>query len=105
MASFVKLTGQLRRLLTGVLIQVVGAILVLVPLRAAPTSSGATFVLLGIGLGLGGFVLNCLWIRCPRCGAHVFWQTATSREATAWLAGTAGEPHCPSCGFTPDANS
>lgn len=60
--------------------------------------------LVGIVLGSGGFVWVCIGVRCPRCGARIFWHAALRESLEGSFFGLLSHRACPVCGYVPNAD-
>ncbi len=99
--SLLKSSGQLWKLYASFVLSFLGLALVMLAV-AAPGRYGVNASILlivgGLVLGIGAFIWACLAIRCPSCGAKLFW-IAVSRETPAdWLSKLLGRTSCPACG-------
>jgi hypothetical protein len=101
---FLKRTGQISTLSAGITVTLIGGMLTFGSLISAfrPEEPVVfiTFVLAGLTLVFAGSAWLCFRIKCPQCGARIFWQAVSGNSVGEWdrdLWGTA----CPSCGYEP----
>jgi DNA-directed RNA polymerase subunit RPC12/RpoP len=99
--TFLKRTHQLSAFWAGCAATIGGVLLI--PLALVEAVPRPPFVALaGIVLGNAGFAWLCVAIRCPQCGARIFWRAVTKHETESWFAeGGLTEDSCPHCGYRP----
>jgi len=54
----------------------------------------------GMLVGMAGFVYLCTGVRCPRCGARWIWMAVTGKLGHKSLDAILTLERCPRCGFT-----
>ena len=55
-------------------------------------------ILSGLGLGLAGFILGCVTIKCLDCGARLLWKAVREQPSGSWFTWLMGLERCPACG-------
>jgi hypothetical protein len=99
--SLLKSSGQLWKLYASFVLSFLGLALVMLAV-AAPGRYGVNASILlivgGLVLGIGAFIWACLAIRCPSCGAKLFWIAVSRETPTDWLSKLLGRTSCPACG-------
>ena len=58
----------------------------------------ALVMLSGVTVGLGGMILACVAISCPKCGARWLWQALRKQKSSNWLSWLHSQESCPACG-------
>jgi hypothetical protein len=99
-ASFLEITGQSKRFLTGCgLFVILGASLLFIFLYADLTDYFAfMFVSMVVAAFISGIWL-CLAIRCPRCQARIVWIAVREQGVGGWLLWLLALTKCPRCSF------
>jgi len=54
-------------------------------------------VLFGVGLGLSGFVLGVLTVRCPKCKTRLLWKAVKEQPSQDWFSWLMRLERCPVC--------
>ncbi len=57
-------------------------------------------LLLGAGIGIGGFLYSWLSLKCPNCGDRWLWRATSTRHEFSWLKWLLRLEACPNCGFS-----
>ena len=76
-------SGQTGKFALGFVLVLVGGTVVFIAgllIGRASSAQYALLTLLGVAIGLGGFMYLCVAIRCPDCGAKWIWLMASKRR-------------------------
>lgn len=100
--AYLKSTGQtLKFWLFFLVFPMVGLALIAVVLKGFVGQSvnlSIFLVLSGLGLSLAGFVLGCVTIQCPGCGARLLWKAVKEQPSDGWYTWLMSLETCPVCG-------
>ena len=58
----------------------------------------ALVMLSGIVIGIGGLILACVAISCPKCGSRWLWRALRTQQSGTWLHWLQTQDACPACG-------
>ena len=58
---------------------------------------GSMFLSLGSLISLVGFVVACIFIRCPKCKTAWVWMAVSKQSPSKWLQWLLTLNHCPTC--------
>jgi cytochrome b subunit of formate dehydrogenase len=97
--SLLAQTGQLWKLVVGLLVAAAGFGIMFYGLQTRLTS----FRLSGAAIALCAFAGICLAVRCPSCGRRWVWNAVRTQEHLQWVNALRTQRTCEGCGF-PDAS-
>lgn len=98
--SYLRKAGQLWKFYLGMTAVAVGGILIWAgrsQLEAFGERAGDV-MLAGTALGVAGMVWSGVAIKCPKCGARLFWHAMSKQSPGSWLTWLFELEACPSCG-------
>ena len=99
--SIVQESGQLWKLVAGLLSLSIGFLIMVYGLRNLRGPDGFTFTFVGMVIGICAFVAMCRAISCPACGMRWLWAAMKTQEQSQWLHWLRAQRVCPRCGHNP----
>jgi hypothetical protein len=100
--SYLKATGQaLKFWLFFLVLPLIGLALMAVVLKGLVGQNvnlSIFLILSGLGLSIVGFVLGCVTVKCPSCGAHLLWKAVREQPSDGWYTWLMSLEMCPVCG-------
>jgi hypothetical protein len=100
--SYLKSTGQMLKFwLFFLVLPLVGLALLAVVLKGCVgqgVNLSISLILSGLGLSIAGFILGCVTIKCPECGARLLWKAVREQPSDSWYSWLMGLEMCPVCG-------
>ena len=99
--SYVKAAGQMWKFyLFFMTFPLVGLALVFSALKGVAGENinlSIFLVLSGLSLGIAGFILGVVTVKCPKCGARLLWKAVKEQPSQNWLFWLMGLDKCPAC--------
>jgi len=91
-------TGQLWKVQSAICAVLVGgAALVYGIASDTREGTGLVWIVAGLLLALGGFVVACIGVSCPKCGARWVWMAVSQRTVGGYGTWLFALSRCPKC--------